>query len=130
MKRNIDLTEDQLFTTRSNVFNMKIPWIFFDKKRSPLEYDSDLLDDNSNSDPLVFVGNKEDRVAFKFVKKFETGESCLYCGKNLSARLWKLSYGLCDKCNEVQDKTFRKSIEGYWGIEPNNIRSSDILNWG
>lgn len=130
MKRNIDLTENQLFTTRSSIsLDGKIPWSFFDKKRSPLEYDVDLLDDNSNSNSLVSVGNKEDRAAFKLVEKFGNGESCLCCGKDLSARPWGLSYGLCDKCNEVQDKQFRKDIEGYWGIKPNTIVNSSVLNW-
>lgn len=124
MKRNIDLTENNIFNRNRLLENMnlnaltvayitgsRIPWNIKDGwVRTEDEYDLD-----HQKKAIIAVGNREQRAKVRFYRKMDSQNYCDCCGVKMNLYPWYLESGLCSRCNDTYDNTekciWRKSME-------------------
>lgn len=110
MKKNVDLTENQIFS-RNNLFadmalgvlqlstlaRSKFPWDLkdFRKMRSSDEFD---LEHQIKS--LIDVGDKKQRSEVAEFRKMDSLDYCDCCGSRMNLKPWDREIGICRKCNE------------------------------
>lgn len=111
MKRNIDLTQDRIFSndwlddlvtsvlTVGLLTGEKIPWNANITELEPFKSEND-------ETPLIAIGNKEDRSKEAFRQRMINREHCERCGDKLHLHPWDKNIGLCDKCNKSLDETY------------------------
>lgn len=115
MKRNIDLTENRIFSSNNIGFNSitigfitgeKFPWnVFLERLKSEDELD---LEHQRNS--ILAVGNKETRAKIKFYREMDSLDYCDCCGKRMNLKPWDKEIGLCHGCNNHLSKEDDKCI--------------------
>lgn len=87
MKRNVDLTENRIFTTPSeNPDSILVSEWLADLTRIPwefgiLRFEEDIDFDIKNK-TLIATGNRRDRQAWKAARRFYTEGICSRCGKS------------------------------------------------
>lgn len=101
MKRNVDLTQNEMFITHNPHFTdimrnilYRLPWDFINAREIT---DQDLF----GKDELILTGTKKDRLEKRFTIGESIGYYCDCCGINLRKRPWLRSdcYDLCQKCS-------------------------------
>lgn len=105
MKRNIDLTENRIFSSNniglrniniSFITREKFPWnVFLDRIKTEDELD---LEHQKNS--IIAVGNKETRAKIQFYREMDSLDYCDCCGKRMNLKPWDREFGICHSCNE------------------------------
>lgn len=113
MKRNVDLTENRLFSS-NRVFNdismglltfgvitkEKFPWNFYiEQIRSEDEFDLE-----HQRKGMIAVGNKKMRAEVKMYRQMDDINYCDCCGKRMNLKPWDLEVGICHKCNDYYQK--------------------------
>lgn len=124
MKRNIDLTENNIFNrnrlledmsldalTIAYITGSRIPWnIKAEWIRTEDEYDLD-----HQKKAIIAVGNREQRAKVRVYKKMDSQNYCDCCGAKMNLYPWYLESGLCSRCNDTYDNNekclWRKSVE-------------------
>lgn len=124
MKRNIDLTENNIFNrnrlledmsldalTIAYITGSRIPWnIKAEWIRTEDEYDLD-----HQKKAIIAVGNREQRAEVRFYRKMDSQNYCDRCGAKMNLFPWYLESGLCSRCNDIYDNNekclWRKSVE-------------------
>ena len=112
MKRNVDLTEDRLFTTPeepTGITKILFDW-FADQQRKPWEFN--ITEINSELDfecailhpPLIATGDKADRERWYRAQKESADEICDHCGQDKGKLPWAKK-----KCN-CYAMTFERKI--------------------
>ncbi len=101
MKRNVDLSESQIFTTPEPLTGLvkliyesiKVtkPWDFENK---PVKITSDL--DFTNQRSVFAVGNKEERQIWKLNHSYDADEICDNCGQSRGKKPWAKNRCNCD----------------------------------
>lgn len=103
MKRNVDLTENMIFTSNlvtnisiSNIINNKeMPW---SRSMKLLKSDDDMdLDHQRRS--VIAVGNKATRAQVKYYREMDSLDYCDCCGKRMNLKPWDREIGICHQCN-------------------------------
>ncbi len=108
MKPNVDLTENQIFTTRKQVVTFidvphgpaeeqtlcmqifmdilerTLPWDYEHLPRM-IESDADFVE---NKQSLIATGNKDDRKNWYQNRTFVSGEVCWMCGRHVGKKPW------------------------------------------
>ena len=126
MKRNVDLTENGLFSNNNREVSLnnllrildidnKHPWKFSDAEI--IESDSDLI----YKKPLIVCGSSSDRKKISKRYDFESGRYCDRCGADLTKKPWDKYYGLCSRCRDELDIECSK----YWKYKFDPIRESN-----
>lgn len=95
MKRNVDLSENRMFTTPeepTGLFKLLLdeikvtkPWDFLHNYRE-VTNDKETFEFNSQS--LFAIGNKKDRQNWKRNHAYDTGQICDCCGQNSGKKPW------------------------------------------
>ena len=95
MKRNVDLSENRMFTTPeepTGLFKLLLdtikvtkPWDF---EHNPRKFTSDQDFGFINSRALFAVGNKKDRQIWKRNQAYNTDQICDCCGQNRGKKPW------------------------------------------
>ena len=96
MKRNVDLTENRMFTTPEEppevvkllleALKVTKPWDF---EHNPLNVTSDSQDFYLfNSRSFFAVGNKKDRENWKRNHLYDTDQICDWCGQDRGKKPW------------------------------------------
>lgn len=96
MKENVDLTENQIFTTPTpptglaqllfEVLKVTKPWDFQNNFKK-VESDSD-LEGFAEQRRCFGVGNKEERQRWKTIRAYERDQICDRCGQNRGKKPW------------------------------------------
>lgn len=94
MKRNVDLTENRLFTNQLNrvlitITGKEIPW----------NVKSDDNVDDLDLYQIIVTGNKEARAKVRFYREMDSLDYCDCCGKRMSLKSWDREIGVCHQCN-------------------------------
>ena len=122
MKRNVDLTQNRLFSQDSNQigigeFRRRVlsgpqsgiaNLIEFIGKRHMWDYDNAIWTEmhdgfEENTNPLVMCGNASQRRVQRRRESWDSGELCDCCGADLTLKPWEKQYCLCRKCATRMD---------------------------
>lgn len=98
MKRNVDLTENRLFSNNNisrgsfirQVTNSRFPW--------SLNIPKDDFEHQRES--IIAVGNKSTRAKVEFYRKMDSLDYCDCCGKRMNLKPWDVEIGVCHECND------------------------------
>lgn len=98
MKRNVDLTENMMFSQESNPFHPKVPWrksSNYVLRKFPWKMSDEQL---SQKDNMIVLGSASERKTYH--KKQETVSDlfCDRCGKEIRILPWRPLTGLCFQC--------------------------------
>lgn len=102
MKRNVDLTENRLFSNDNLlderlVFGLiaedKLPWNLF---LYQMESDEDI---KHQRDAVVIVGDKKTREEIKYRRKLDSLDYCDCCNARMNLKPWDKEIGICHKCD-------------------------------
>lgn len=95
MKRNVDLSESQMFTTPEeptgllklllDAIKVTKPWDF---EHNPRKAINDREDFGLNSRSVFAVGNKKERQNCKRNQAYDTGQICDCCGQDRGKKPW------------------------------------------
>lgn len=100
MKKNVDLTQDMIFSSSNisrNIFNLRELLI---EKIYPWDIGTRIFS-TLNNNSLVLVGDKQNRKYIKMNRKYITAElDCERCGADISKKPWNREGCLCMKCNQ------------------------------
>ena len=115
MKDNIDLTENQMFSTTRifdaviNIFaRVKFPW---DIPIQEIRSNDDLkLEHQKSRNALIVVGDKKTREKIKFYKKIDSPNYCDCCGKRMNLIPWNIEVGICRNCDNNHSEDIDKCI--------------------
>lgn len=131
MKRNIDLTENMIFSrpSRSHIgINLRrleksmgrISHLWNPNDWLQGEQKDSLIDRQLQIIPL---GDRVERMFIKECKKMDSQEYCECCGANLLKHPWNRRYGLCDRCDIQLEQSVVHVKRLPWGragsMEPN-----------
>lgn len=89
MKSNVDLTENQIFTPFEE--SNEILKLIFDVLKVTKPWDFKHYPEKFNCDEeisLFPVGYKKDIQIWKKKNLFNTGQICVFCGKNINNKPW------------------------------------------
>ena len=96
MKRNVDLSENRMFTTPESptglakllfdAFKVIKPWDFENKPKL-INSDYDLMT-SANYRSLIAVGNKRERQVWKRNYESDTDQVCDCCGQSTGKKPW------------------------------------------
>lgn len=115
MKKNVDLTENKIFsnwnkrTVILGPFNSipKFPW-----------HQAENI--NTRDNQLVLTGYVKDIKYKKEISSYINRDKCERCGKPFTSCPWNFYYGLCKQCNT--------DVEGYvqklWRIDKSSMQYS------
>lgn len=116
MKRNIDLTEDMIFSRKSILSNVidlnNLNWGFIARDRIPWRIDFELVNSEDELDmdhqrkSLIALGNKAMRKKIKLFREMDSMNYCDRCGDKLNSIPWDRQVGLCKKCNDDFSREF------------------------
>lgn len=111
MKRNVDLTENRIFSVNRNPNNSiadvfdtlilesitrgKYPW---DKISLLIHYDDD-LDLVHQKNVIIAVGNKTTRAEVEKYRQMDSLDYCDCCGERMNLKPWDREIGTCHKCD-------------------------------
>lgn len=125
MKRNIDLTDNEIFSrSRNNFFDTELllkiksiksmfPWSLYKiTDNSGDEYDLD-----HQKESIIAVGNREQRREVQCFREMDSGNYCECCGKRINLTPWNEEFGLCYKCEENFEKTSHSNNKCLWRKE-------------
>ena len=107
MKRNVDLTENRLFSNNilfSLIIGEKFPWnTSLEEIRSDDDFDLD-----HQEKAIIAVGNKSARAKERFYREMDSPDYCDCCGKRMNLKPWDMEIGICHKCyNYYQEEKDR-----------------------
>ena len=96
MKRNVDLTENRMFTTPTplaglaklihDALKVTKPWDF---ENNPKQLASEMdLAITSKQNRVFAVGNREERQRWKLNQAYDTDEICDCCGQSRGKKPW------------------------------------------
>lgn len=139
MKDNIDLTENRIFRSKSNVvqadvvydillskINGKFPWSINPLKI--IKSDNDLgFDEEIRFQPIP-LGNRADRERFKEISHAISVQYCDRCGTQVNIFPWDMQECLCKRCKRDLEKVYgtKNTLFGrYEEVIPN----SNIIEW-
>lgn len=119
MKKNVDLTENKIFSNwNKRTFILgpidsisKFPWSFTNKNN----------DEHINEKTLFFTGYVKDIKFRKSLITYMEGSCCDRCGKSLYKGPWNFHYRLCYEC----DQDLETDVSKTWRIDTNSL-STDI----
>lgn len=104
MKRNVDLTEDMIFSRnfapiisiRSLINKKEMPWTRFIMKQISSDDDIDL---DHQRESIIALGNKATRAKIKFYRELDSWDYCDCCGKEMNLIPWDREIGVCHECD-------------------------------
>ena len=111
MKRNVDLTENRIFTIYTNIFDlltfaelleMKFPWEV-GRRLEEVHSDDDLRLRQQRKN-IIATGNKSERANIKFYREMDSPNYCDRCGKEMNLKPWNKEYGVCHECHESLER--------------------------
>lgn len=114
MKRNIDLTENMMFSRNHGIvpINLRSLEKRIGRKVTKLVNMGDELDDQDSlidrEKQLFPLGDKMERMFIKECIEMDSGNFCDCCGASLKIHPWNRLYGLCAKCADYIDKKYNK----------------------
>ena len=98
MKRNVDLTENMMFSQESNAYQAKVLW------RKSSEYvlreipwkmpDEQIFQKNN----IIVVGSSSERRRYHKIREIVSDSFCDRCGKEIRILPWRPLTGLCLQC--------------------------------
>lgn len=127
MKRNIDLTENQMFSRQSfairgtlrTIFGIEFPWNFSLERIACKEFEA------------IRTGDKQERESKKLCDEAVSRNYCDRCGAYLVSIPWNRTYGLCQRCHDELDIELGRMFVYPWGdetpMQPDDALLS--LNW-
>lgn len=125
MKRNIDLTENLIFSNnrandmisnliRANpefyIMETSFPW----NPTFTLIHDDSELDLNHQKISLIPLGSKKEREKIKEYRKMDSENYCDCCGKRMNLIPWNVEYGICRECDEYYQKHDKNNDKIIW----------------
>lgn len=139
MKRNVDLTSQEMFSRRSGLAErlIRIPKLWWlDNTPAPIrEYPlyeahgriSVRQHRDAHVRELIFTGSSESRAYKRMMGNIDSGDYCDCCGRSLIIIPWKRRYGLCDKCSVSLDESLgiRKSTKVFFDTSMQADRSKN-----
>ena len=113
MKRNIDLTENRMFSsnnwlsdigisvlTAGLITGEKFPWnVHLKQIHSDDDFDAD-----HQRKAIIAVGNKKTRAKVKEYRQMDSLDYCDCCGIRMNLKPWDFEMGICHKCDDYYTK--------------------------
>lgn len=119
MRRNIDLTENMMFSRnglsiRSSILRHKGKNLW----RKFYNWNFDLINDGSQKDSIIdrerqiiHLGDYTERHFIKECIEMDSGNFCDCCGASLLKHPWSRQFGLCKRCaSEINGKYTEKKL--------------------
>ena len=97
MKRNVDLTSNEMFASKRVSGISRVAQLGRAESGFRISNRIDPFHDDAVDD-LVLTGNRDTRSNKKFYRSMDLGDSCDCCGASLINIPWKRRYGLCRQC--------------------------------
>lgn len=108
MKRNIDLTENMIFSRNSPLNHITdlndITWRLLSGHKIPWKIDikavnsKDELDMDHQKKSVIALGDKKMRAEIKLLRQMDSMNYCDRCGEKLNIIPWDRQIGLCKRC--------------------------------
>lgn len=108
MKRNIDLTENRMFSSDNWFTDMsigvltlglitgeKFPW----NAHIPTIHSDDELDLDHQQKSIIALGDKAMRARIKEYRQMYSDNYCDCCGIRMNLKPWDREIGICHRCN-------------------------------
>lgn len=133
MKRNIDLTEDMLFSRNvqprlSEIMRQSITkgWRILGWRFEKLKSDESCI---PLQEQIIPLGNKEDRQFIAECKEMDSEYYCDCCGAYLLRKPWIIDghYTLCTRCHNQMEKEYNKGFP--WQTKPERTRRNILRNF-
>ena len=102
MKRNVDLTENMMFSQESNIhhsINIFEKSSNYALRKFPWEFSKEQL---SQKDKMIVLGNASEREMFYSIRKAVSNVFCDCCGKEIGTLPWRGR--LCLKCQSLLEQ--------------------------
>lgn len=110
MKRNVDLTDNMIFSRNNNnpLFAFLIKEMY-EHTKYPWRYSSFDEDETENDlrhqkKSLIALGNKKKRAEIRMYREMDNPNYCDCCGRVMNKKPWDNEVGICHKCQELYDK--------------------------
>ena len=113
MKRNIDLTENRMFSSDNWLTDMsigvltlglitgeKFPW----NAHITTIHSDDGFDLDRQRKNIIAVGDKVSRAKVKEYRQMDSLDYCDCCGIRMNLKPWDKEIGICHKCNNHYQK--------------------------
>jgi hypothetical protein len=137
MKRNVDLTEDRVFSRHNGIdtsthiaqfirdmIRGKYPWSV--DSRIPLQSrDEDDFDYQRTS--LVALGNKTKRAEIVEYRQMESGKYCECCGALISKFPWEYRHFAMGLCAGCEKSVYSKRVKPWVFPEPRSSEENAIF---
>lgn len=114
MKRNVDLTENRIFSggnffgalgvSTSPTIKSEYPWI------AHLKGITDDLYLKCQKDSIIAIGTKNNRLEIKYLCQMDSLNYCDCCGVRMNLKPWEREIGVCHKCNSYYKKDQNKCL--------------------
>lgn len=95
MKRNVDLTEDMVFSNRAANIERFLKDLS-DSYVYPWEIEHKI---ENQKHKTIATGNRNDRKEIESFRQLDSGDYCDCCGESLIKIPWDRTYGVCKKCS-------------------------------
>ena len=106
MKRNVDLTENRMFSINEeinilrfyNEIRNKYPWL--GSNIVEVHDDDELRDLGKQRDRIITTGNKATRAKIKEFRQMDSENYCDCCGIRMNLKPWDGEFGVCHRCDD------------------------------
>ena len=106
MKRNVDLTEDMMFSRELNDYHHTFPWSTSSNYTIGKFLGKMSNEQISQKDNIIGLGSASDRERFHEIQKAVSDLFCDRCGKEIRILPWRPVTGLCFKCQSQLHQQF------------------------
>lgn len=132
MRRNIDLTENMMFSSPSmgaRSINLRLMRKEFGRKLhlwNPYVWSNGKAKDSiiDRQKQLVPLGDREEREFIRECIEMDSGNFCDCCGASLLVHPWARTYGLCPRCDkdiEINHNSHRIEMPWYYSADREQI---------